>query len=99
MTPFQRQSVATIFDAYPPGIRKRLLALRELIFKVAAVTDGVGPLEETLKRGEHAYLTAHTRSGSTIRIDWKPSTPAYCHMYFSCRTNLVETFRSRYPTE
>ena len=58
----------------------------------------MGPLQETLKWGEPAYVTAESRSGSTVRIDWKKSKPSQYAMYFHCGTNLVETFRTRFPT-
>ena len=99
MTPFHNPSVAAVFEAYPAGIRKKLLALRELIFKTAAATKGVGPLVETLKWGEPAYITAQTRSGSTIRIDWKESNPGQYCMYFICTTTLVESFRTNFPND
>jgi hypothetical protein len=57
---------------YPSGIRKQLLVLRELIFAAAQASKGVGELEETLKWGEPAYVTAQSKSGSTVRIDWAP---------------------------
>lgn len=98
MTPFQDPAVARIFDAYPPGIRRRLLALRELIFRTAASIDGVGPLQETLKWGEPAYVTAESGSGSTLRIDWKrKAAPSQYAMYFHCQTSLVESFRTMFP--
>jgi Domain of unknown function (DU1801) len=74
------------------------MALRELIFRTAAATDGVGKLEETLKWGEPAYLTSQSGSGSTIRIGWKASKPAEYALYFNCQTSLVETFRTLFPT-
>jgi hypothetical protein len=99
MRKFQNAAVAQAFAAYPPGIRKKLLALRELIFATAQSTDGVGELEETLKWGEPAYVTARSRSGSTVRIDWKKAKPAQYAMYFNCQTNLVETFKTLFPGE
>ena len=99
MTPFKSTSVAEVFDAYPAAMRRKLLALRELIFETAADTDGVGALEETLKWGEPAYLTTETKSGSTIRIDWKKSNPTQIALYFNCNTTLVESFRKRFPDE
>ena len=54
MKSFQNTAVAQAFEAYPPNMRARLLALRELIFKVAVSTPGIGKLEETLKWGEPA---------------------------------------------
>ena len=71
-----------------------MLALRELVFTMAAGTDGVGPLEETLKWGEPAYLTRASKSGSTIRMDWKSRNPNVCALYFNCQTDLVERFRT-----
>lgn len=91
--------VAAVFGAYPPAIRSKLLALRELIFETAASTQGVGKLEETLKWGEPAYLTLESRSGSTVRIGWKKSKPTQYAIYFHCQTNLIETFRTLFPSE
>ncbi len=99
MKPFDDAAVAETFAGYPPAIRRRLMALRELIFKTAASTQGVGKLEETLKWGEPAYVTAASRSGSTIRIGWKKSQPSRYAVYFNCQTSLVETFRTHFPEE
>ena len=68
-----------------------------MILTTAATTQGVGELQETLKWGEPAYVTAETGSGSTIRIDWKKSEPDQYAMYFNCNTNLVATFRTLFP--
>lgn len=99
MKPFSNAAVAEAFEACPPAIRRKLLALRTLIFETAASTEGVGELEESLKWGEPAYLTSATGSGSTVRIAWKKSRPSQYAMYFHCQTNLVETFRTLFPTE
>ena len=96
---FQNSTVAATFAGYPDEIRAKLLTLRELIFEVAAETEGVGVLEETLKWGEPAYLTTETKSGSTVRIAWKKSRPNQYSMFFICTTNLVETFRSLFPND
>ena len=89
--------VASAFAAYPQVIRERLLELRTLIFETAASVAGIGELTETLKWGEPAYLTAKTRSGSTIRLGWKPSKPDQYALYFNCNTTLVDSFRSYFP--
>lgn len=88
-----------MFEAYPARVRRKLLALRELIFATATATEGAGELEETLKWGEPAYVTAQTKSGSTVRIDWKKARPNEYAMYFHCQTNLVDTFRAMFPNE
>ncbi|HVZ00632.1 MAG TPA: DUF1801 domain-containing protein [Dongiaceae bacterium] len=89
--------VAAAFDAFPAPVRRRLLQVRGLIFAAAAKLDGVGPLTETLKWGEPAYLTAATGSGSTIRLGWLRSSERPCAVLFNCNTTLVETFRERFP--
>ena len=98
MKPFVDPAVARVFAGYPRSVRRKLLALRTLIFATAASTEGVGPLQETLKWGEPAYVTAESGSGSTVRIDWKKSKPSQYAMHFHCGTNLVATFRARFPS-
>lgn len=73
------------------------MALRDLIHDVAANTEGVGALDETLKWGEPAYLTRN-KSGSTIRLGWSAKAPDECAMFFICTTGLVDRFRELYPT-
>ena len=88
--------VVAVFDAYPDGVRSRLMELRLLIINVAAETEGVGELEETLKWGQPSYLTTQSKGGSTIRIDQVKSEPEKYAMYFICHTDLVATFRQIY---
>ena len=97
--PFESSAVAQAFKACPAPARSRLLALRELIFRTAAETPGVGEIEETLKWGEPAYVTAASNSGSTIRIGWKKPHATQYAIYFNCRTTLVGTFRTLFPGE
>ena len=91
-------AVAATFASYPAPLRRRVLALRKLILDVAAKTPGVGPLDESLKWGEPAFVTAQSKSGSTIRIAWKKSQPQHYAMYFNCQTTLVDSFKTMFPT-
>ena len=93
----ENAAVALAFDALPPAMRRKLMALRKLILDTAAATEGVGEIEETLKWGEPAYVTAQSKSGSTVRIGWKKSAPSQYAVYFHCQTHLVETFRTLFP--
>lgn len=99
MTPIEASAVAEAFNSYQDTVRQRLLALRELIFNTAASTPGVGKLEETLKWGEPAYVTAQSQSGSTIRIAGKKKSARQYAVYFNCQTTLVETFKTLFPGE
>ncbi len=89
--------VASAFAAFPERVRARLLEARGLIFETAAKIEGIGPLTETLKWGEPAYLTEATRSGSTIRLGRFRSSERECAVLFNCRTTLVDDFRDRFP--
>lgn len=95
--PFGNADVAKVFKAYPADIRTRLLLLRDLIFETASVTPGVGEIQETLKWGQPSYLTTQSGSGTTIRIDRLKSSDQDVAIYVSCLTDLVATFRDRYP--
>lgn len=86
--------VAAVFDTYEEPVRTELLALRKLILSTAQETEGAGPITETLKWGQPAYLTAETGSGSTIRI--APTGPGSDHdyaMFFICHTDLIDGFK------
>jgi hypothetical protein len=89
------EDVASVFAAYPLGIRRRMLALRQLIFETAARTEGVGEIVETLKWGEPAYLTLN-KTGTTLRLGWKPRDPARYALYVNCQTDLVARFRDMF---
>ena len=89
--------VAAVFAAFPERVRARLLEVRNLIFETAAASESVGPLTETLKWGEPAYLTEATRSGTTIRLGWVRSSERKCAVLFNCRTTLVDDFREQFP--
>jgi Domain of unknown function (DU1801) len=99
MKPFEDAAVKAVFNSYPAAPRRKLLALRELIFEVAASSNGVGELHECLKWGEPAYLTPQSKSGSTLRVGWKAAKPEQYAMYFHCQTNLIETFRQLFPDD
>ena len=89
--------VAAAFTAFPPDVRRQLEQIRDLIFATAAETPGVGPLTETLKWGEPAYLTQESGSGTTIRLGWNPSTDRSCAVLVNCRTTLVDSYREQFP--
>ena len=91
------QDVRKKFQSYPEHVRPKIEILRHLILDVASNTEGVGRIEETLKWGEPSYLTTETKSGTTIRIDWKPKQPNQYAMYVNCKTTLIDTFRSLFP--
>ncbi len=95
--PAMPDHVRAAFDQFPQRVRARLERIRTLIFEAARETRGVGPIDETLKWGEPAYLTAASGSGSTVRLGWPKAHPDCAAVYFNCRTNLVSTFRDIYP--
>lgn len=93
------KAVEEKFDTYPVHIKPKMERLRSLILEVAKNTTDIGELEETLKWGEPAYLPSKTKSGTTIRIDWKSKNSDQIGMYVSCNTSLVDNYRSRFGDE
>ncbi len=92
----QPPEVKAVLDGFPGEVRKRLLETRALIYELSE-SLGTGPLTETLKWGEPAYLTEISKSGSTIRLGWNKSEPERCQIYFNCQTDLVDRFRAHFP--
>jgi len=93
MDKIKNPKVAEVFKNYPKHVRQKLMLLRQLVLDTASECKVAGMLEETLKWGEPSYLV---KSGSTIRMDWKSSTPDQYAMYFHCKTKLVDTFKELY---
>ena len=88
--------VAAAFDAHPPKLRRKLLALRKLVLDTAKRSEEVGALEETLKWGQPAYLTPETRSGSTLRLGLaRDGRPA---VFVHCQTTILEGVSHAFPT-
>lgn len=93
MNEIENREVAAVFRSYPEQMRAKVLYLRRLVLEAASETDGVAEVTETLKWGEPSYIA---KRGSTVRIDWKESSPQQYAMYFHCGTRLVDTFRQLY---
>ncbi len=88
-----------LLDSRPQSgpVCKTLADLRHLVLETARETEGVGPIEEALRWGQHSFLTSETGSGSTIRIDAVRDNTSRCALYFHCQSGLVASFRERYP--
>ena len=85
--------VEEVFANYPEVVRDKMQYLRQLVIETAEETQEISTLEETLKWGEPSFVT---KSGSTLRMDWKPKMPDQYAMCFQCTSRLVETFRRVY---
>tara|TARA_R110001599_G_scaffold300524_1_gene505709 strand:- start:231 stop:644 length:414 start_codon:yes stop_codon:yes gene_type:complete len=84
------------WEGFPEELTERLIRLRGLILDTASDNPDIGPLEETLKWGEPAFLTSVTGSGTTVRIHrHKQSTDTYA-LYVHCQTNLIERYQQLY---
>jgi len=96
MDKFNSVDVKEVFDVYPDNVRTKMMCLRQLVLETAKEIDSIKSIEEILKWGEPSYLT---KSGSTIRMDWKKSKPDQYAMYFHCKTKLVDTFKELYKNK
>lgn len=94
-TAFDDPNVEHAFSGFPEEARNGLMQLRELIFEVAAQTEGVGKIQEALKWGQPAYLTPETKSGSTIRLGL-PKQGGLA-IYTHCQTTILSDFQTIFP--
>lgn len=90
-------AIAAVISTYSDAQRVAFATIRDLVFEVAAQNPSIGPLTETLKWNEPAYLTQTTKSGSTLRLAGKSKTPNHLGLYMNCKTSLIETLRDIYP--
>lgn len=83
------------FDTYSTDIKAKLIQLRTLIVDVAQQHPSIGVLEETVKWGQVSYLTTHSQSGTTVRIDQfsKNEVALFVH----CQTTLIDECRGLFP--
>ncbi len=90
-------NVARAFDDMPLDVQEPLQRLRHLILDTAANTPGVGPITETLKWGQPAYLTEKTKAGSTIRLGC-PKQGEFA-IYTHCQTSIMSDFQALFPDD
>ena len=84
-------AVAAAMTGWPDHVQ----AIRTMIFEVAEAT-GTGPLTETLKWGQPAYLPEATKAGTTVRLGYVAEVANPLRIYVHCQTNLVDRFRERF---
>lgn len=89
--------VGEYLSARSAPARESLLELRNLVFQVAAEDPRIGPLTETLKWGEPAYLTSKTGAGTTLRLAMKKGKAERIGMFFHCQTRVAERIEELYP--
>lgn len=78
----------------PAGERAGALRLRALIYDVAAKDPRIGPLQECLKWGQPAYVTADSKSGTTLRLGL-PKTGGFA-IYAHCQTSVIRDYAANF---
>ncbi|MEH6494330.1 MAG: DUF1801 domain-containing protein [Pseudomonas marincola] len=94
--PIQSLEVAGTYKAFPPVVRSKLLDIRNLIYTIATSNEAIGNIEECLKWNQVSYLTKSPKSGTTIRLGYKPQTSQYA-IYVPCTTTLIEDTKEMAP--
>lgn len=89
-------TIAAAYKGFPVPVRSKLLQIRQLILELATETEGVGPIEETLKWGVPSYLTNESGSGTTLRLA-PASNGEEFGVYVHCQTSLVKDFKKSHP--
>lgn len=94
---FAEANVERAFAAFSDQARPGLLQLRGLIFQTAREIPAVGALRETLKWGQPAYLTPHSKSGTTLRLG-QPKNGGFA-LFTHCQTSLISEFQSQFQDQ
>jgi len=89
--------VAAVYQSYPDQVRNKLLSIRQMIFDLSAENQNIGTIEETLKWAVPSYLTKHPKSGTTIRLQWLPTSNQY-GIFVHCQTSLIADFREQHQS-
>lgn len=97
--PFTDAAVEARFRSLPEPLRLPMLRLRQMILEAAAGNPDIGPLMETLKWGEPAWLPRRPRTGTTVRIDALKGSSTHYALYVHCQTSLIETYRRHYSEQ
>ena len=71
------------------------MQLRSLIFDVAHNLPQIGTLEEGLRWGQPAYLTPHTRAGSTLRLGQHKD--ASFAIFAHCQSTIINSYAQAFP--
>lgn len=98
-SPTLTSSVRDVIQSYPKSAANFALNLRDLIYETAANDARIGPLTETLKWREPSYLTEVSKSGTTLRFDWKSQKPEKIGIFVNCKTTLIQNFRDLFEDE
>ncbi|OUS33747.1 hypothetical protein A9Q94_18555 [Rhodobacterales bacterium 56_14_T64] len=93
--PFASAKVEKAFDLEDAEARRGLLALRALIFDIAAELPAVGRIEEALRWGQPAYLTPDSKSGSTLRLGVPKG--ARFGVFVHCQSELIPEYLKTFP--
>ncbi|EPX79883.1 hypothetical protein [Litoreibacter arenae] len=83
--------VEAAFAALSPEVALALRSVRTQILRTAQELEGVGPIHETLKWGEPAYLTQSPKSGTTLRLGQVGGSAA---IFVPCSTTIIEDARA-----
>ncbi|MBY5932280.1 hypothetical protein KUV51_04645 [Tateyamaria omphalii] len=83
-------------ETWPTPAQTHFLRTRTLVHEVATSED-IGPLDESLKWGQPAWRPTRARTGSTLRVDWSPSTPNRLLAFVDCKTDLAAQMDLRFP--
>lgn len=93
--PIPSQEVASVYKNLPEDARACLLHIRTEIFKLAAETPDIGSIEESLKWGEVSYATVTPKTGTPVRLSYRPKLNK-CLMLVHCGTSLIDDFKQQH---
>ncbi len=83
-------------ENWPANAQKHFARTRCIVHDIAETAD-IGALDEALKWGQPAWRPKRPRVGSTLRVDWSPTTPDRLLAFVDCKTDLAQQMDTRFP--
>lgn len=88
--------IARIFARWPDPVQAVLMEIRQRLHRLADADQRIGPLQECLKWGQPSWVTATSKSGTTIRVGYNDDMPDRAWIYVHCGTSLISDYKDRF---
>ncbi len=85
-------TIASVFNTYPKDARQSLLHIRSLIYSIADSDTKIGSIIEELKWGEASFATHKPKSGTPVRMAYRPQSNK-CAIMVHCSTTVIDDFK------
>lgn len=87
--------IADTLSTFPEHVQQEMQAIRDRIFALSEEDPNIGEIEEALKWGEISFLTVRPKSGTTVRLGYRPAKDKLA-VFVNCQTSLIADFKEEF---